>query len=210
MSGKRLARAGVIAGVAILFGSAWWTLRAQDDRGTPKEHSPSRRGISAAPGPAPVASSKIRERNASLSVQDALVRPCDLPFGRETTLAEFALQLGRMLDAPVVLDQGALARQHLTEDDTVQLELNGVRLKTGLKLLLGQVGLTYQVVPEDNLLVITDPQEADERYGQILDELKSLHRDVHMLQDLIEELLDDEFPEETDGGRALQIAKRAS
>ncbi len=34
----------------------------------------------------------------------------------------------------------------------VQLELDGVRLKTGLKLLLDQVGLTHQVIAEDKLV----------------------------------------------------------
>src|SRR5262249_26394737 len=76
-------------------------------------------------------------------------------------------------------------------------ELNGVRLKTGLKLLLDQVRLTYRVVPEDNLLVLTDRDGADDPLNRLLAEMKELHRDVHDVQDALDEVravlgLDDE------------------
>ena len=58
----------------------------------------------------------------------------------------------------MVLDLAALDRKSAKPDDTVQLELDGVRLKTGLKLLLDQVGLTFRVVAEDNLMIITDQE----------------------------------------------------
>ena len=68
-----------------------------------------------------------------------------------------AIRVGTLIDgsggAPikgaVVLDLAALGRQDVEPDDPVQLELEGVRLKTGLKLLLDQVGLTFRVVAED-------------------------------------------------------------
>src|SRR5205823_5802410 len=67
------------------------------------------------------------------------------------------------------------------------------------KLLLDQVGLTYRVVAEDNLLVLTDRQGADDPVNRVLSELKELHRDVHDVQDALDEVrtalgLDDDGP----------------
>ena len=79
-------------------------------------------------------------------------------------------------------------RLELKLDDPVQLQLEGVRLKTGLKLLLDQLDLTFQVIPEDNLLIITDAQGSEDRYDRILTEIKSLHREMHDVQDAIDAL----------------------
>src|SRR5262249_62380799 len=78
----------------------------------------------------------------------------------------------------------------LKVDDMVQLELEGVRLKTGLKLLLDQLDLTFKVVPEDNLLIITDETGADDPSERLLGEVKTLHRDLHDLQDAVDEVRD--------------------
>jgi hypothetical protein len=157
-----------------LIASARWTLLAQDRAA---------RGQVRARGEA-------SPREASVSVQDALLRPLDLPFERETTLEEVRQYLGKALGAPVVLDRSALDRLELKPEDTVQLDLKGVRLKVGLKLLLDQVGLTYRVVPEDNLLILTDPESSDDAGQQVLAELKSLHREMHDLQDAVDGLRD--------------------
>ncbi len=125
---------------------------------------------------------------ASVSVVEALERPFVLPFGEPTRLDEVCRHLGRILRAPVVLDRAALDRQQLRPDDEVQLELEGVRLKTGLKLLLDQVGLSYRVIPEDNLLIVTDSEGSDDPLHRVLAELKALHRDVHNLQQDLDDL----------------------
>ncbi|WP_422926211.1 hypothetical protein [Singulisphaera sp. PoT] len=122
------------------------------------------------------------------SVVDALERPFTLPFGTPTRLEEACAHLRRILRAPVVLDRAALHRKDVRPDDPVELDLEGVRLKVGLKLLLDQVGLTYKVVPEDNLLIITDEQGADDPLRQVQAELKSLHRDLHDVQDAVDDL----------------------
>src|SRR5580658_1604468 len=95
-------------------------------------------------------------------VADAMLVPVRLPFGEGKTLEEVAAYLRKELRANVVLDLAALDRNDLKPTSKVRLDLEGVRLKTGLKLLLDQVGLTTRVVPEDNLLVITDKQEAQD------------------------------------------------
>jgi hypothetical protein len=157
-------------GLLLTFaGLSLWQARGQSEPRRPKE-------------PMPVASS---------SVQDALVRPYSFPFARPTPLASVAEHLRTTLDAPVVIDQAALDRLGLREDDTVRLSLDGVRLKTGLKLLLDQLGMTYRVEPEDNLLILTDRDGSEDPYDRILRELESLHRDVHDVQDAIDYLYED-------------------
>ncbi len=99
-----------------------------------------------------------------------------------------AKHLGRSLNAPVAIDRAALDRLGLKVNDDVQLELKGVRLKTGLKLLLDQLDLTYKVVPEDNLLIFTDAAGSADPNDAVLTELKSLHRDLHDVQDAVDDI----------------------
>jgi hypothetical protein len=131
------------------------------------------------------------DRRATASVSQALTQQHRLPFRKETSLQEVAAYLHKILDAPVVLDIAALKRLSISPETTVRLELDGARLQTGLKLLLDQVGLTYRVLPEDNLLLLTDqskdPEDPSER---TLAEIKALHREVHELQDALDEVLD--------------------
>ena len=168
MTHARTALAAATAG-AMLAATASLTIRAQ---------------VRPADEPA-AATAAARPRG---SIQDALLKPFDFPFARPTPLDEVARHLGKTLDAAVVIDQAALDRQSLKADDDVRLALSGVRLKTGLKLLLDQLDLTYRVVPEDNLLVITDETGAADLLSEVLGELKELHRDVHDLQDAVDDL----------------------
>jgi hypothetical protein len=111
-----------------------------------------------------------------------------MPFAVDTPLDVVVDHLQKNLHVPVVLDVAALRRVGLDPEATVQLELEGVRLKTGLQLLLDQVDMTYRVVPEDNLLVITDNRGAEEPLPRILAELEDLHEDVHELKEAISAL----------------------
>lgn len=122
------------------------------------------------------------------SIQESLVRPFAFPFREPTSLDRVAAHLRGALSGPVVLDRAALTRLELQPDDTVQLELEGVRLKTGLQLLLDQVGMTFRVVPEDNLLILTDAYGADDPYERILEEIETLHREVHDLRGALDDL----------------------
>ena len=122
------------------------------------------------------------------SVQDALLKPYPFRFARPTPLAEVVQRLSRELGLPVVLDLAALDRLDVKPDDTVKLELQGVRLKTGLKLLLDQAGLTYKVVAEDNLLILTDKQGSEDPIDRVMAEIHELHRDIHDIQDALDEV----------------------
>ena len=118
------------------------------------------------------------------------MRPYRFPFARPTSLEQVCAHLKDTLKAAVVLDLAALDRKSVEPDDTVQLELDGVRLKTGLKLLLDQVGLTYRVVAEDNLMIITDQEGSEDPADRIWAELRALHRDLHAVQDAVDDLGD--------------------
>jgi hypothetical protein len=206
MRNARIGLAIALAVVLAVAGTARWTLQAQE-RGRADEArgtaSPEREET-AQREPSPVGSSKLSDPEPKPSVQEALLRPFSFPFAEETTLEEVAAALRKSLGAPVVLDRAALDRQELSPESTVQLEMEGVRLKTGLKLLLDQVALTYRVVPEDNLLVLTDVSGSEDPSEQVLAELKSLHRDVHDLQDAVEDLYRALFPEEEGDGPTMR------
>ncbi len=139
-----------------------------------------------------------------VSVQDALLRPFSFPFAAPTSLADVCEHLHQALKAPVVLDRAALGRLELKPEDPVQLQLEGVRLKVGLKLLLDQVGLTFQVVPEDNLLILTDSPGSADPIDRVLTEIKALHHDVHDLQDALDEITAALTPDEDGGGARMR------
>ena len=148
---------------------------------------------------------------ATGSVQDVLLRPFRFSFDRPTSLTEVCVRLKQTLGVPVVLDLAALGRQDVDPEDTVQLQLDGVRLKTGLKLLLDQVGLTYHVVPEDNLLIITDREGSEDPLDRIWTELRTLHRDLHDVQDAVDELTDSLYGDQVEGpGSASPRSSRRS
>ncbi len=140
-----------------------------------------------------------REATVAPSLQDALLRPYRFPFARPTPLQQVCIHLKQTLKAGVVLDKAALERQNVKPEDPVQLELDGVRLKTGLKLLFDQLGLTYHIVPEDNLMIVTDREGSDDPTDRIWSELRALHRDLHDLQDAVDELRDGLGGPEGDG-----------
>ena len=193
-------RSALVVGLvaAAVIASARLTIEAQEREGQPKveeqadDQADDRQKKDRLDEPSHAAA-------ASVSVVEALERPFVLPFSAPTRLDEVCRHLGRSLRAPVVLDRAALDRQQLRPDDEVQLELEGVRLKSGLKLLLDQVGLSYRVIPEDNLLIVTDGEGSDDPLQRVLAELKALHRDVHNLQQDLDDLralldVDDEGP----------------
>ena len=57
------------------------------------------------------------------------------------------------------------------------------------------------VVAEDNLLVITDREGSEDPLDRIWDELKKLHRDIHDIQDAVDEVADALYGEAEEGPR---------
>ena len=193
----KLIRWGLVVVVSASLGAflslTAWQIGAQERGARAPQRAPINRD-------APVVAADLQEKSP-VSIQDALLRPLDLPFDQETSLEEVRQYLARTLGCPVVLDRAALDRLELVPEDTVQLGLKGVRLKVGLTLLLDQVGLAYRVVPEDNLLILTDPESSNDSLKQVLNELKSLHRELHDVQDSLDDvrqLVEDELGVEPD------------
>ena len=149
----------------------------------------------------PVDRPAVSAPSQTVSVYDHLVRPYHFPFSRPTSLRQVCSHLKQTLKIPVVLDIAALGRQGIEPEDTVQLELDGVRLKTGLKLLLDQVKLTYHVVGEDNLLIITDRDGSEEPLDRVWTELQAMHRELHDVRDTIDDLTDAIAIENGEGAR---------
>ncbi len=189
---------GILIGLVI---SGRLVVLAQDRgdarRSTPSRPADSEASASAAaarPGSPPGADARRTDPPSSAvttgaaTVHDLLLRPYRFPFGRPTSLSQVCAHLKETLKVPVVLDLAALKRQDVEPEDTVQLELDSVRLKTGLKLLLDQVGLTVHVVADENLLVFTDREGSEDPLDQIWAELRALHRDVHEVQDAVDDL----------------------
>ncbi|MGI8979312.1 MAG: hypothetical protein ACR2FY_08810 [Pirellulaceae bacterium] len=76
----------------------------------------------------------------------------------EATLRSFADALEKALDTSVVLATKKLEEAAINTDTPITYRLKNVRLQTGLKLILGQLGLAY--VLHDNVLMITTPEDA--------------------------------------------------
>jgi hypothetical protein len=190
--------AGVLVGLII---SGRYALRAQDRADRPQANSrpatrdktgesPTEtvdRGRPSEREPVPRA---VRDASSTVPLQEALLRPYRFPFARPTSLEQVCAHLKDTLKGAVVLDLAALDRKSVEPESTVQLELDGVRLKTGLKLLLDQVGLTFHVVAEDNLMIITDQEGSEDPADRIWAELRALHRDLHAVQDAVDDLGD--------------------
>ncbi len=138
--------------------------------------------------PADAVATTASTAEGKVSLQEALLRPYTFAFDKPTPLGEVANRLTDDLGGAVVLDLAALERLDVKRSDTVELALQGARLKTGLKLLLDQHGLTYHVVAEDNLLIITDQEGAEDPIEKVWAELDHIHRDIHDIQDGVEEL----------------------
>ena len=182
----RWAILGALALAMVSGGVAWFARIWSPVRLIPFEHR-----LAAAPRQQPVVvADEPALVVAPVSVQDALLRPIDLPFAEPTALLDVQKYLSETLGLAVVLDLAAMDRLDVEPDDTIQLNLKGARLKTGLKLLLDQLGMTYRVEAEDNLLILTEPAQAGEPAEKALHELKVIHQEMHDLQDAVDDLRD--------------------
>jgi general secretion pathway protein D len=76
----------------------------------------------------------------------------------ELPLKEFVVALEGALDTSVVLATKKLEEAAINVETPVTYTLKNVRMKTALRLILGELGLTY--VFHDNVLMITTPEDA--------------------------------------------------
>ncbi|MFO0956364.1 MAG: hypothetical protein U0800_02725 [Isosphaeraceae bacterium] len=187
MAGFRITLAAVLA--ASILAGGLWALNAQTHTGT---------GESTTSG-----------FGTGSKLEELLERKLSVPFREEAPLSEVAAHLARELKVRVVLDPAAMARLDVLPGSLIRLDLEGaIRLRTALPLLLDQLGMTYRFVDEDDLLVLTDAKGLGDPFRQVMEELRDLHRDVHDLQDAVEEIygiLDE--PEEVPKAHHPKIVK---
>ncbi|MBX6316481.1 MAG: hypothetical protein IRY99_26750 [Isosphaeraceae bacterium] len=93
-------------------------------------------------------------------ILDQLERPISMPFPNETPLSDVLKYIKTATASselpegiPIYVDPIGLAEAEKTEDSPVKMNLEGVRLKRCLRLILRQLGLTYDV--RDGLLMIS-------------------------------------------------------
>ncbi len=86
------------------------------------------------------------------------LRPAGLSF-IDTPLESVVSVLQSDYDMPVQLDTPALDEIGLGPDEPVSIELHNISLRSALRLMLKQLGLTYMI--RDEVLMITTPDEAE-------------------------------------------------
>ncbi len=98
--------------------------------------------------------------NGEAKIRRALTAPATLDFV-DTPLADVAASLESAYSIPVELEVAALERVGLSPDAPISRELKDVSLRTALRLMLRDLGLTYVV--DEGALVITTREEAAQR-----------------------------------------------
>jgi hypothetical protein len=102
--------------------------------------------------------------SANARIWDALAQPVSMPFRNETPLEDVLKYMKASTTTPtfpgipIYIDPIGLQQAERTEQSTVRIDLEGVALKTSLRLCLQQLGLTYAV--RNGLLLITSEESA--------------------------------------------------
>jgi hypothetical protein len=76
-------------------------------------------------------------------------------------LRDVVTQLQDLYRIPIQIDRTALNAAGLREDEPINVNLHNISLRSALKLLLGQVQLTWVI--QNEVLMITTPDEADKK-----------------------------------------------
>ena len=153
----------------------------------------------------------IRDKNPkSKLIHKKLEEPISMSFLDETPLEDVlkyikqATTTKKYGEIPIYVDPDGLVEADKTMASTVRnIDLEGIPLKTTLRLMLKQLGLAYCV--RDGVLIISSPQG-------IFDELKEARRELDLEEDLGAKQDEDEAGkpgEERREGREIKPAPRA-
>ncbi|MGI8982102.1 MAG: permease prefix domain 1-containing protein [Pirellulaceae bacterium] len=93
-------------------------------------------------------------------IEKALSMPMDLDFN-EKPLKEILVTIQEMAKVPVIVAWKKLEEAAINLETPVSFNVKGISLRSGLRLMLGQLGLTYVV--EDEVVQITTPEDAGSR-----------------------------------------------
>ena len=101
-----------------------------------------------------------RRGPAEKKIQEALKSPTQLEF-IETPLSDVIDYLKDYHDIEIQLDKKSLDDMSIGTDTPVTKNLKGVSLRSALRLMLREMGLTYVI--QDEVLLITTPEQAETR-----------------------------------------------
>jgi hypothetical protein len=93
-------------------------------------------------------------------IEKALAKPSELDV-KELPLRDVIASLEQMTKVPVILSAKKLEEAAINLDTPVTFRVKGISLKSALRLMLGELGLTYVI--EDEVLQITTPEDAGSR-----------------------------------------------
>jgi hypothetical protein len=93
-------------------------------------------------------------------IEKALSRPIDLTI-KDQPLKDVIVLIQEMAKVPVLLEVKKLEEAAINTETPVSFDVKGISLKSGLRLMLGQLGLTYVI--EDEVVQITTPEDAGSR-----------------------------------------------
>jgi hypothetical protein len=132
----------------------------------PPELLPLKMDIAGSEDSGPIEATDDRSRR----IGDELAKPLPMNFRTETPLTDVVDYIRKATSGPafpegipIYVDPIGLQDADKTMADTVKINLQGVPLRTSLRLLLNQISLTYAV--RDGLLVITSTESNDEPPG---------------------------------------------
>jgi len=118
----------------------------------------------------------------SKAILKMLDNPISMPFAVATPFEDVLKYIKQATTAPsyagipIYVDPKGLKEATATLESPVSLDLEGVPLKTTLRLLLKQIGLAYCV--RDGVLIISSAQGVNEELREAFNELRITHPDT--------------------------------
>ena len=120
----------------------------------------------------------LRDKNPnSKQIHSSLELPVSMSFAAETPLEDILKYIKQATTTPkyvgiqIYVDPAGLREAAATTHSTVQVDFEGVPLKTSLRLMLKQLGLAYCV--RDGLLIISSPEGILDELMEATQELES-------------------------------------
>ena len=130
----------------------------KDVRGLANSSEARRKGL--ASGGTVHSSSDLPKSAAVRKIEAALELPTEIEFV-DTPLSDVVDFLNGRHQIDIQLDRKALDEASIPTDTPVKKSLKGISLRSALKTMLGELGLTYVI--QDDVLLITTKQAAEQR-----------------------------------------------
>jgi len=130
---------------------------------------------------------RVGEGEAEARIYAALETPVDMNF-QEAPLQDVIGALAAKAQVPVILDEKALTEAGVSTDTPVSIQVKQVSFKAALRIMLGNLDLTYVV--RDEVLQITTPDFANRKRTTCLFNVAEIARtpeEIEKLNKIIEQ-----------------------